>query len=125
MRTRSMALGCALVASLAFACTPDDQPTGSISADDVREAATRFPPEVRAQLDSGNAAYRRHDWAGALRHYETAAEHQPDATAAWFGVYMAQRALGDSVAAASALQRARDLAPGASIMPPEEPESEP
>ena len=113
IRTRIAFL--ALGGALAFACKPDDQETGSISADDVRAAAEQFAPEVRAQLDSGNAAYRRHDWQGALGHYQVAAERQPDATAAWFGVYMAQRALGDTVAARQALERARDLAPGATI----------
>lgn len=125
MRKRSTMLGCALTAALGLGCTPDDQPTGSISAEDVHGAADRFAPEVRAQLDSGNAAYRRHDWQGALGHYQAAADHDPDATAAWFGVYMAQRALGDTVAAGQALQRARELAPGASIIHPVQPEAAP
>lgn len=108
----------ALVATLAIgACDrPDDQPTGSISADDVRDAAERQAPEVRAALDSGNAAYRRDEYAESLRYYQQAAERDPEATPAWFGMYMAQRMLGDTVAAARALERARDLAPGASLM---------
>ncbi|HUF11716.1 MAG TPA: hypothetical protein VMN78_01285 [Longimicrobiales bacterium] len=116
--TLTLASASLLIATFAAGCTPDDQETGSISADDVRAAAERFTPEVRAQLDSGNAAYRRHDWDSALRHYETAAAREPDATAAWFGVYMAQRALGDTLAARDALERARRLAPGATIMHP-------
>ena len=115
------ALSCAAVAcaTLAAACDrPDDQPTGSISAADVHAAAAQFTPAVRAQLDSGNAAYRAQDFQGSLRHYQSAAEQDPDAPAPWFGVYMAQRMLGDTAAAEEALERARDLAPGASLMHP-------
>jgi tetratricopeptide (TPR) repeat protein len=108
----------ALLALLALgACDrPDDQPTGSISADDVRAAAEQFTPEVRAALDSGNAAYRRDDFQSALAYYERAAAADENAAPAWFGVFMAQRELGDTVAAARALERVRELAPGATIL---------
>jgi hypothetical protein len=119
MRYRTLATRCVALSFLIAACDrPDDQPTGSISAEDVRAAAEKFSPDVRAALDSGNTAYRDHDFAGALRHYQHAAELDGEATAAWFGVYMAQRALGDTIAARAALERARDLAPGASILHP-------
>ena len=118
-KTNSRAAGVlALVVALAACDRPDDQPTGSISADDVRDAADRLSPEVRTALDSGNAAYRSHDFETALRHYRAVTELDPDATAGWFGIYMAQRALGDTVAAQQALEQARDLAPGATIMHP-------
>lgn len=120
MKPRRFVPACTLIALAAVACLacdrPDDQPTGSISADDVRAAADQYSPAVRASLDSGNAAYRAGDHAGALRHYERAASADDDAAAAWFGVAMAQRALGDSAAAARALERVRDLAPGATLM---------
>ena len=115
---RARAATCAALAIVAFAACerPEDQETGSISAEDVHAAAEQYSPEVRAALDSGNAAYRNHEFETALLHYERAAAADDDATAAWFGVYMAQRALGDTVAAAQALERARDLAPGATLM---------
>lgn len=119
MKTRhKWAAALALTAALGACDRPEDQRTGSISADDVRDAAERISPEVRAPLDSGNAAYRRHDFEAALRHYQTVTELDPDATAGWFGLYMAHRALGDSTAAQQALERARDRAPGATIMHP-------
>ncbi len=37
-------------------------------------------------------------------------------TAAWFGAYMAERALGNEAAANEALERAQQLAPGASLI---------
>ena len=119
MTFRSSSLIGAMLAVALGACDrPDDQETGSISADDVRAAAEELSPGVRAALDSGNAAYRNHEWQNALDHYERAAAQDEDATAAWFGIYMAQRALGDSAAAQEALARAQDLAPGATLMHP-------
>ncbi|HEX6590023.1 MAG TPA: hypothetical protein VF039_13545, partial [Longimicrobiales bacterium] len=67
-------VACALALALGACDRPDDQPTGSISAEDVRNAAERLDPEVRVALDSGNAAYRRHEFEAALRHYRTATE---------------------------------------------------
>ncbi|HEX6589856.1 MAG TPA: hypothetical protein VF039_12610 [Longimicrobiales bacterium] len=126
IRMNSQAAGVlALVVALGACDRPDDQPTGSISADDVRDAAERLSPEVRAALDSGNAAYRRHDFESALRHYHAVTEQDRNATAGWFGIYMAQRALGDTIAAQQALEQARDLAPGATIMHPAEGDTTP
>lgn len=65
-----------------------------------------------AQLDSGNTAYRAKDYAGALAHYRTATETEPRSAAGWFGVYMAQSALGNKAAADSALAHAQRLDPG-------------
>lgn len=71
-------------------------------------ARESLPDAVVAHLDSGNAAYRDGEYGRALRHYRSAAAADSTVAAAWFGVYMAERALGDSVAADSALRRATD-----------------
>lgn len=83
------------------------------------ELAPEPTPGVTSALDSGNAAYRSRDYVGALRHYRAAAELGPDVAATWFGVYMAQLALGDTAAADSAMRRARALAPGLAESHPE------
>ena len=49
-----------------------------------------------------------------------AVELNPDAAAAWFGVYMAEKALGNEEAAAEALERAQDVQPGATLLHPSE-----
>ena len=105
--------------ALLVACTPADQETGSISDDEVRQTRDQLPAELVAVLDSGNAAYRRGDYQAALELYDSAVEMDDDVAAGWFGVYMVHSALGNPEAADSALTRARDLAPGASLIHPE------
>ena len=113
-------IGVAVIAALLVACTPpDDQETGSISGDEVREARTNLPEAFVEVLDSGNAAYRRGDYQDALAYYEEAVDMEADIPAGWFGIYMAQQALGNPEAADSALVHARDLAPGASLIHPD------
>lgn len=108
----------ALILAFAACSPPDDQETGSIRGDDVRQARENLPPEIVAALDSGNAAYSRGDYQAALDDYREAVDHDDDVAAAWFGLYMAHQALGNTEAADSALVRARDLAPGASLIHP-------
>lgn len=99
------------------ACTPEDQRTESL---DVEGPSTRsqLPPEVVEALDAGSEAYRADDFQSALEHYTRAAELAPDEASGWFGIYMANEALGDTAAARTALEAARELAPGASIIHP-------
>jgi len=51
-----------------------------------------------------------------LRQYTLVTEIAPDIGAGWFGVYMAADALGDSERAEAALDRARSLIPGATLL---------
>jgi tetratricopeptide (TPR) repeat protein len=73
--------------------------------------ADALRPEVRAQVDSGNAAYRVRDFQAALRHFREAARLDPGQAVAWYGVQMAAGALGARAAADSAAARLRQLAP--------------
>ncbi|HUG40768.1 MAG TPA: hypothetical protein VMM12_09790 [Longimicrobiales bacterium] len=121
-------LGLALVGVIAAsACGPrgDDQETGSISREDVHEARESLDPAVAAALDSGNAAYRAKRYAEARDHYAEATRLGDDVAAGWFGLYMAELALGNPEAAEAAVERARALAPGASLIRPTEMDSAP
>ena len=112
--------GIAAIAVLLAACSPpEDQETGTIRGEDVREARASLPPELVAALDSGNTAYRRGEYQDALASYRRVVEQDEDVAAGWFGIYMAQLALGNPEAADSAMARAQDLAPGASLIHPE------
>ena len=83
-----------LLAAVA-ACRPDDQRTDTMDVQQaIQDQRESLPLEVVAHLDSGSAAFRRDDHQGALDHYTRASELAPDAAAAWFGIYMAQQALG-------------------------------
>lgn len=100
----------------ALGCRPDDQRTDTLNPHEGMQARTQMAPEVVAQLDSGTAAFRADDHEGALRHYTRAAELDPENGPAWFGVYMAERALGRPEAAEAALERARGVVPGATLL---------
>ena len=109
-----------IVLTLAFvACSPpEDQETGSISGDEVRQTRAELPPALTAALDSGNAAYSRGEYEAALEAYTEAVAIDEDVAAGWFGVYMAHQALGNTEAADSAMAHAQGLAPGASLIHP-------
>lgn len=66
-----------------------------------------LPPEVQAQLDSGNAAYAEGRYNEALKYYQRVTELDSALSAGWFGVYMAQSRLGNQAAADSAMAKAR------------------
>ncbi len=104
------------VVGVGVGCRPADQATETMDARALREARESLSEAALAALDLGGEAFRIRDYAGALEHYRRAAELEPDEAAPWFGIYMAQRALGNLEAADSALARARSVAPGASLL---------
>ncbi len=77
----------------------------------IGEPAERraWPAGVALRVDSGNVAFRAGEYEAARRHYLEATRVGPDVPAAWFGVYMAESALGNVAAAESALGRAGDM----------------
>jgi hypothetical protein len=98
---------------LSFACRPQEPapaPGGTIDA-----TGADLPAAVHAHMDSAAAAYRDGDLPGARTHYTTATDSAPDLAAAWFGLFLAERALGNIPAADSALGRARSIAASDSV----------
>jgi tetratricopeptide (TPR) repeat protein len=98
---------------------PDDQRTETITDRDVLTARQQLDPAVAAALDSGNVAYRARDYQRALEHYNEAVAMNAELAAGWFGIYMAQLALGNPDAAEAAMAQARIHAPQASLMHPD------
>jgi len=123
MMKNARRLGGLLAMAALAACRPADQATESVDVQAATRARETYPPTVVAQIDSGNAAYTAGDYGEALRHYRAAAEAGPEIPATWFGIYMAQHALGNLAAADSALERVRNVAPGASLLRPGSPDS--
>jgi len=115
-RIDGLVRGVALAGLLLAACLPEDQRTGSIDEDTWADVQAAYTPEVKAQIDSANVAYKAADYTGALAHYEKALEMDDEVAAAWFGVYMAEHAMGNLEEAEVALERARELLPGASLL---------
>jgi Flp pilus assembly protein TadD len=107
-----------LLLAVLAGCRPDDQRTDSVGFDAVRRARDEWPAGVAAQVDSGNAAYRAGALDMAAGHFRQAVDLGPSIAAAWFGLYMTEHARGNLAVADSALERARDLAPGASLIRP-------
>lgn len=109
-------IGAATLA-LAVSAAACDGTAGDAPRIPIGEPAERlgWPAGVAVQVDSGNAAFRAGEYARARRHYTAATRADPHVPAAWFGLYMAESALGNRAAAESALARAGDIAPAARI----------
>jgi tetratricopeptide (TPR) repeat protein len=91
----------------------DDQDRIRLDAGDgMAEARAGWAPEFEAAVDSGNAAYRAGRWQEAADHFRRGTELEPQVAAAWFGLHMAESALGNDEEAFEALQRAEALTPG-------------
>lgn len=112
--------GTVLVLALAAAvsCRPDDQRTETMDPQAALQKREDLDPRVVQHLDSGSVLFRADDHEGALREYRAATEIDPNAAAAWFGVYMAEHALGNEEEAEKALERARSAVPGATLIHP-------
>lgn len=117
--TQRLATMVLLASAASCSPAPEDQRTDTMDVPQaVRQERESLPVEVTAQLDSGSAAFRADDFQAALAHYTKATEIAPDVAAGWFGVYMAQEALGDSGAAQDALAKAQAAEPGATLIHP-------
>jgi len=110
-----------LALAAVVSCRPDDQRTDTLDASSGMKTRDEMDPAVVSQLDSGSAAYRAHDFEGSLLHYRRVTELDEDVAAGWFGVYMAERALGNGDEAEAALERARSAVPGATMLRGENP----
>lgn len=81
-------------------------------------------PQLRSQalIDSGNASFRRDDFANAAKRYASAASVKPDDPAAYYGLGMALAKLGRDDEARVAYAKARELAQrGSTSLPPGHP----
>lgn len=75
------------------------------------DGAEALSPEIQVRLDSANAAYRARDYQRALDAYAEVTRLAPDLAAGWYGLGMTHEALGNPVAADSAMMRVHGLAP--------------
>lgn len=92
---------------------PIGQPQGSMGSTGGMQSGSPqrdLPAEVAVPLDSGNMWYRRGNYRAAAAYFRKAAQADPSGqSAGWFGVYMAEKAMGNDAAADSALSKAGDL----------------
>lgn len=99
-------------------CAAEERPEAPEAPVAVVEERADLSEEFLAVLDSGSEAFRADDYQASLAHYTRATEMDPNVAAGWFGVFMAQQALGNQDAANAALEKARALDSGASLVHP-------
>jgi tetratricopeptide (TPR) repeat protein len=79
------------------------------SGDGYAAALKRWPADLATQIGAGNAAYNRHDLAGALRILLKAVEDHPDSLAAFNNLAQVQSDMGELDAALVSARRAVQL----------------
>ncbi|MES2179098.1 MAG: hypothetical protein V4550_14650 [Gemmatimonadota bacterium] len=97
-------------AAASLACSGQEAPKvplGEIARGDSAGAAAAahglIGPAAKAELDSGNALFRRKDYPAALEKYRSASALAPQHAAPFFGIYMVARATKNTPMADSAL----------------------
>ncbi len=88
---------------------------GSDPLDDMTVARDEIPHEIAVLIDAGNAAFSSGDYETAREHYLEAASRDSTVAAAWYGIAMTERALGNDEAADAALGRLGEM--GATAAP--------
>lgn len=76
------------------------------------DARANWTPELTARVDSANAAYAAGDYERAAAIFTALTEEQPELGVAWFGLSMAERAMGNDEAADAALAKSEARSPG-------------
>lgn len=112
----ALALAGAVVLGACRQDAADDQRTETMTPQSIEQARANWPAGMSEVIDSANDAFRARDYQRANELYRRATQMAPDVTAGWFGVNMAEQALGNQAAADSAMARAMELSPGASLI---------
>lgn len=104
-----------IVALTLVACGEEEGqrvPMGQDTAESQASGRASWSPELTARVDSANTAYAEERYEDAAAIYRELTQEYSDVGAVWFGLYMAENALGNTEVADSALQRAESIAPG-------------
>jgi hypothetical protein len=99
----------------ALLLTACGEPPPAVPVAVVDSTGADLPLTVHAHLDSAATAYRAGAFEQARVYYRMAIDSIPDLAASWFGLFLAERALGNRGAADSAMRQARRLVTGDSI----------
>ncbi len=80
------------------------------------QGRANWSAELQEQIDAGNTAYAEEDYERAAEIFREATDENPELGVAWFGLYMAESALGNQDAAQEALEKAEARSPGLARM---------
>lgn len=109
-----------IVAALTLTACGEDEgqrvPIGDDTAAVENRGRASWPAELTTQVDSANLAYSEGRYEEAAAIYHELSREYTDVGAVWFGLYMAEHALGNDEVADSALARAEAIAPGLGSM---------
>lgn len=94
-------------AVLLVACVLAAGACAGSSAKDSKKISLTF----QTALDSGNIAYRRHDYKASLKFFREAAKADPKNISGFYGIYMAESKLGNAAEAAKAREVVAKMAP--------------
>ena len=75
---------------------------GALACASNGQDADKVSLTFQAQLDSGNAAYRRGDYKASAKFFHLATKSEPENLSGYYGVYMAESKLGNTEAASKA-----------------------
>jgi hypothetical protein len=103
----AVAAGAAWAGRAGSGAAPPPAPAPGRPVRPAAPSAGGLPPEARAALDGGNAAFRAGQFEAALGHYRAAALRAPGHAAPWYGVHMAAQKLGRPALADSAMAAIR------------------
>ena len=104
VKTRGAISWFVLVCGLAVsACSGSASDDGSL--ENMTVAREDMPHEIAVLIDAGNAAFSAGDYETARGHYLGAATRDSTIAAAWYGLAMSERALGNDAVADSVLRR--------------------
>ena len=82
----------------------------------AQQGRANWPEELEVQVDSANLEYMNEEYQASADRYRAMTERYPEIGTLWFGLYMAENALGNQDAAQAALVKAEELAPGLGSM---------
>jgi tetratricopeptide (TPR) repeat protein len=109
---RWVGYGAALLAGLlAVGCGTESSAERTTLGYDSGALAGELPSELQGHLDAGNEAYRSGEFEVALAHYREAVALDPELAAGWYGVVMAEGAIGNPSGADAARAEVHRLAP--------------
>ncbi|NIP79233.1 MAG: hypothetical protein GWM90_08500 [Gemmatimonadetes bacterium] len=114
MQTRKWIVAAAVIGLAA--CGEEEAERIPLGQEQAEPAAQQrraaWPAELVAAVDSANLAYSEERYEEAAEIYRGLTEEYGDIGTVWFGLYMAENAMGNTEAAQAALERAEERSPG-------------
>lgn len=113
MKTKMWIIALAVLA--VAACSEQEGQRVELDQDPEAQATdgrASWPAELATMVDSANALIAAGEYEASAEIYRGLVEEYPQVGTVWFGLYMAEDALGNTEAAGAALEQAEAINPG-------------